>query len=87
MFLDEAGRDAFGPPSGVDVALGSAGNLGLPDPEAIDPSVHDRVTTQVSALSRSDDPMSFDLSAHSPVSSDELKEAVRASKVMPAQNP
>ncbi|HLU66412.1 MAG TPA: hypothetical protein VKZ63_09045 [Kofleriaceae bacterium] len=86
------------PASGADIKLGAAGNIGLPDVDAVEPDIHDRVTRQRPALSREEiergqispefsPEMSIDLSDHIPVRAADVKEAVRASKVMSAVRP
>ena len=78
------------PPPAEDIDLGLAGNAGLPDPDAIQPSIHDRVTAERPALQRDDfdgSELSVNLGDHIPVRADDVKEAVRASKVMAAVDP
>ncbi len=79
--------------------LGSAGNRGMTDPEAVTfsgapvperdaASIHDRDTVQRGAVGGADfDDLSTDLSDHVPLAASELKEAVRSSKVMGAVKP
>ena len=80
------------PAPAEDIDLGLAGNAGLPDPDAIQPSIHDRVTAQRPATEpeREDfdgSELSVNLGDHIPVRADDVKEAVRASKVMAAVDP
>lgn len=86
-----AGPDRPEPPRADPFELGEAGNVGLPDPGAVDAraqtrpaddelSIHERETRQQAALSP-------DLSADFPVGTDDLKEAVRQSRVMQAVEP
>lgn len=84
--LGFAGRQTAKPAAparaGMDVELGQAGNVGLPDPDAIEADIHDRATKQRSATpTPSSGDFSTDLSEHIAVRTDDVKEAVRASRV------
>ncbi|HUS63103.1 MAG TPA: hypothetical protein VMZ28_01125 [Kofleriaceae bacterium] len=64
----------------MDVELGQAGNVGLSDPDAIEADIHDRATKQRPSAPGGGD-FSTDLSEHIAVRTDDVKEAVRASRV------
>jgi hypothetical protein len=76
--------------------LGSAGNKGLRDPDAVSfettptgqTDIHDRLTRPQAAMGGDyDSDVSTDLSDHIPLAASDVKEAVRASKVMSAVEP